>query len=103
MGSFTQPVPENVALSALLDRFLPDSGQMFWYDREQPTNWDEDAHEGEDAQDAEYFDQFRYIESTDYIRGYFLIDDDIYFLGGTFEEALLKLEVEGEHLLNNPL
>ncbi len=44
------------------------------------------------------------IESTDYVRGYFLIeDDDVYFLGGTFEEALLKLEVEGESLLNNPL
>ena len=106
MGSFTQPILQTAELHHLLDEFLPNEGQIYWFDREQPTNWGEDVQDADDINlsEEDYIKTFRSIEATPYIRGYFLLClSEVYFLGGTFEEARLKMEVQGEQLLDDPL
>src|SRR4029450_480309 len=106
MGSFTQPIPQTAELHHLLDEFLPNEGQIYWFDREQPTNWGEDVQDADDINmsDEDYIETFRLIEAGPFRRGYFLFDlPEVYFLGGSFEEARQKMEVKGVKVLDDPL
>jgi hypothetical protein len=75
-------MPQISDLYFALDEFLPQEGHIYWYDREQPTNWGEDGETTEEY----YVDRFSRIEAGPYVRGYFLLYDGRFILGTTPEE-----------------